>query len=282
MGQHAGQLAGQVAVITGGARGQGRSHALRLATEGADIVLVDSCADSGAAEYPLASVDDLRRTHAEVDALGVRVLSEVVDVRDLEGLERVAARTVEELGRVDVVIANAGISAPMAFLQSTEANWLEVVDVNLSGVWRTCRAFVPPMVAAGNGGSVILIGSIGGVRGSRNIANYVSAKHGLVGLMKSLANEFADDGIRVNTVHPTNVRTDMILNQSAYRVFAPDLVEPSLEDVRPRFASVNLIDVPYVEPEDISNAVLWLASDQSRYVTGLELLVDAGSAVKRR
>jgi SDR family mycofactocin-dependent oxidoreductase len=266
----------RVALVTGAARGQGRSHCLRLAREGFDIIAVDLCAALETPKYPGSTEADLRTTVELVTAAGAVVVPVVGDVRSSADMRRAVQEGLAGCGRVDVVVANAGIVSSAPLLEMTEQQWREVVDINLTGVWRTVQASLEPMIEQGTGGSVILISSIAGMRGFRNLTNYTAAKHGLGGLAAGLANELAPFGIRVNVVAPTNVPTDMILNPSAFRTFRPDLDAPTLEDAMSGFASINLLATPWVQPEDISNAVAFLASERSRFITGSTLPVDAG------
>lgn len=276
----AGRLAGKVVLITGAARGLGRSHAVRLAEEGADIVAVDLCGPvDTVTTYPPATRADLDETARIVEKLDRRIVAAVADVRDGSALREAVADAVVELGGLDAAVANAGIVSFGSTLDLSELAWRDVLDVNLTGVWNTARAAIPHLIARG-GGSLTLISSIGGLRGMPNVGHYVSAKHALVGLMRSMANEFAPHRIRVNTVHPTNTDTDMIQNPGTYRMFAPDVAEATQEDALPAFLSLNALEVPWVDPVDVSNAVLYLASDEARYVTGVTLPVDAGALVR--
>jgi SDR family mycofactocin-dependent oxidoreductase len=272
----AGQLAGQVAFVSGAARGQGRSHALALAREGASIIAVDACAPIATVPYPLATKEDLLQTAEQVAALGVQVIHGVVDVRDLAGLENFVSDAVGELGRLDVICANAGISTPAPTLTMTEETWQTTIDINLTGVWKTCRATVPHIIAGGRGGAVIITSSSATSMISGNIAHYTASKHGLIGFMRVLAKELAPDRIRVNTLHPTGVRTPMILNEPMYRLFRPDLEDPDQEDFESVARSHHALGVSSVEPEDVSAAVIYLASASGRYVTGTTLMLDAG------
>lgn len=278
----AGRMEGKVAFITGAARGQGRSHALRLAEEGADIIAVDICEniDTVTPYYPLATEAELEETAEKVRALGRRVVARKADVRDLPGLQAAFDEGVAELGRIDTVVANAGIATYGKAWELTPEQWKDMIDVNLTGVYHTAKVAIPTMIAAGNGGSIIFTSSIGGLKGIQHVAHYVSAKHGIVGLMRTLANELGPERIRVNTVHPTNVDTIMIQNPGTYGMFAPGDPEPTQEKAMPGFMSLNTLPVPWVEVEDISNAVLFLASDEARYITGVTLPVDAGAFVK--
>lgn len=275
-----GRVDGKVAFITGAARGQGRSHAVRLAEEGADIIGVDVLGEIPGAPYIGATEEDLAETVAQVEALGRRMVARRADVRDFESLEAAVDDGVSELGRMDIVCANAGISTAFAPAHElTEEIWVDMIDVNLNGVWRTCKAAIPHLKSAG-GGSIIITNSGAGLFGFENIAHYVAAKHGLVGLMRTLALELAPDMIRVNSIHPTNVDTPMIHNEELYRLFRPDLPDPGVEDFKVAAASMNALPIPWVDPIDISNGVLWLASDDARYVTGMPFPIDAGTALK--
>jgi SDR family mycofactocin-dependent oxidoreductase len=263
-----GRLEGKVAFISGAARGQGRSHAVRLAQEGADIVAFDVCRQLGTVPYPMADSEDLKETVRLVEDLDRRIVAREADVRDLAGVRAVVEEGVAEFGRLDVVCANAGIAGFAENTWSlTEQQWEEMIAVNLSGVWRTVAAAIPTMIEAGNGGSIVITSSTAGVKGMTGIAHYVSAKHGVVGLMRTLANELAPFSIRVNTVHPTGVNTPMIHNE---------FMDAVLADPEGGVNLTNALPVEEVEPVDISNAVLWLASDEARYVTGTMLPVDAG------
>jgi len=277
----AGRVAGKVALVTGAARGQGRSHAVRLAEEGADIIAVDICGQIGSVPYPMGTEDDLAQTVKDVEALDRRIVACRADVRGYEELDSAVDRGVRELGRLDIVSANAGISGAGRMEDMPEQTWQDVIDVNLTGVWHTAKAAVRHLRAAG-GGSIIITSSVCGLKGMPNIGHYVAAKHGVVGLMRTLALELAPDMIRVNSVHPTSVDTDMIQNSATYELFAPDLPadQRTKEVLGARFQELNALPIPWVEPVDISNAVLWLASDESRYVTGVTLPIDAGSLTK--
>jgi (+)-trans-carveol dehydrogenase len=272
-----GRVEGKVAVITGAARGQGRSHAVRLAEEGADVIAIDVCGQIDTVSYPMATADDLARTVKEVEALGRRIVAAQADVRDDDALAAAIGDGVAQLGRLDIVAANAGVSCYASVQELTSQMWRDVIDVNLTGVWHTCKAALPHLR---DGGSIVITSSLAGLKGLANIAHYDAAKHGLVGLMRSLAVELAPRMIRVNSVHPTTVNTDMINNQPTYELFAPDLEDPTLDQVADRFQTLNLLPVPWVEARDVSNAVLFLASDEARYITGVTLPVDAGASAK--
>jgi SDR family mycofactocin-dependent oxidoreductase len=276
-----GKLDGKVAFITGAARGQGRSHAIRLAQEGADIIAVDLCAQVASVPYAMATPADLAETVKEVEALDRRIVATQADVRDYGALKAALDDGVAQLGKLDIVSANAGIFSYGTLDQLSETAWQDMIDTNLTGVWHAAKAAIPHLRAAG-GGAIIITSSALGLEGRPNVGHYVSAKHGLVGLMRTLALELAPDMIRVNSLHPTTVNTDMIHNATTYALFAPDLpvAERTPEVVAKRFQTLNALPIPYVEPVDISNALLWLASDEARYITGVALPVDAGSVTR--
>ena len=277
-----GRLEGKVAFITGAARGQGRNHAVRMAEQGADIIAVDICEeiDSVRPFYPLATPEELEQTVKEVEATGRRIVARKADVRDLAGLQAAFDEGVAELGRIDIVLANAGIATYGKSWELTPEMWQDMIDVNLTGVFHTAKVAIPAMIEADRGGSIVFTSSIGGLKGIQHVAHYVSAKHGIVGLMRTLANELGEYSIRVNTIHPTNVDTIMIQNPGTYAMFSPGDPEPSQEKAMPGFMSLNTLPVPWIESVDISNAVLFLASDEGRYITGVTLPVDAGAFVK--
>jgi SDR family mycofactocin-dependent oxidoreductase len=270
------RLAGKVAVVTGAARGQGRSHAVRLAEEGADIVAIDALEDIATLPYPLATKADLEETERLISATGRQVICRRADVRDFDGVKEVAVEAVDRFGRLDIVCANAGIVSYAPGHQLSEQTWADVIAVNLTGVWHTLKACVPLMLAAGHGGSIVITSSMAGLKGLANTAHYTAAKHGVVGLMKVFATELAPDRIRVNCVHPTSVNTDMLHNEATYNLFRPGLEHATLEDAMEGFRYVNSMPTPWVEPSDVSDAVAWLASDEARFVTGISLPVDAG------
>ncbi len=276
-----GRVEGKVAFVTGAARGQGRSHAVRLAEEGADIIAVDVCRPIENTPEPHSTPEDLAETAELIKAADRRVVTAEVDVRDFDGLRRVVDGAVEQLGRLDIVVANAGIGTPGAMLdEMDEPRWQQTLDVNLTGVWKSVKAAVPHIKAGGRGGSVILTSSVGGLKAYPHVGHYVTAKHGVVGLMRTFAVELGQYSIRVNSVHPTHVGTDMLLNESTYRSFRPDLANPGPDDIKPICQMFHMLPIPWVQAVDISNAVLFLASDESRYVTGVPLPIDAGSCLK--
>jgi (+)-trans-carveol dehydrogenase len=275
-----GRVAGKVAFITGAARGQGRSHAIRLAQEGADIIAVDICQQIDTVPYPMATPDDLAETVKEVEALDRRIYAVAADVRDYGALKAALDDGVAQLGRLDIVSANAGIGLSPALTEDLpEQTWRDMIDVNLTGVWHTAKAAIGHLRAAG-GGAMVLTSSAAGLKAYANAGHYVSAKHGVVGLMRTLALELAPDFIRVNSIHPTQVDTPMIQNEETYRLFRPDLDHPTRADFEPASQAMNALPIPWVDPVDISNAVLFLASDEARYITGVPLPVDAGVLLK--
>jgi SDR family mycofactocin-dependent oxidoreductase len=270
-----GKLEGKVAFITGAARGQGRSHAIRLAQEGADIIAIDLCEQIVTVPYPMSTPADLAETAKQVEALDRRIYTAQADVRDEAGLKAAFAAGTAELGPVDIVLANAGI-APMSLHEGYDA-WQDVIDVNLTGVFNTVETAIPSMIERGQGGAIVLTSSTAGINGiggpTRGGLGYTAAKHGVVGLMRSYANNLARYSIRVNSVHPTGVNTPMVVNEAMQEFLAQD---PSLSN-----ALSNALPVPMVEPIDISNAIAWLVSDDARYVTGVTLPVDAGFTNKK-
>jgi (+)-trans-carveol dehydrogenase len=275
-----GRVEGKVAFITGAARGQGRSHAITLAREGADIIAVDIAAQIGTVPYPMATPQDLAQTVKEVQATGRRIVATVADVRDYDALKEALDDGVAQLGRLDIVSANAGIVSYDQAADLAEQTWQDVIDVDLTGEWHAAKAAIPHLRAGGRGGSIILTSSDAGLQALPNTGHYTAAKHGVVGLMRTLALELAPDFIRVNALAPTTVDTPMVMNSATYRLFRPDLENPTADDLAEASRAVNALPIPWVEPADISNAVLWLASDESRYVTGITLPVDAGWLVK--
>ena len=270
------RLAGKVALITGAARGQGRAHAVRLAQEGADIIAVDICETVGSTPYGGASPEDLAQTAKEVEALDRRVLTRKADVRDSAALAAAVADGLSEFGHLDIVCANAGIASYAPAWELEDDVWQEMIDVNLTGAWKTTKAVIPTMIEQGTGGSIILTSSIAGLIAFPQLAHYTSAKHGVTGLMRTLAVELAPYSIRVNSVHPTTVDTPMIDNEAVYSLF---LGTPGATraDAEVGMKAMNALPVPWVEAVDISNAVLWLASDEARYVTGTTQVIDAGA-----
>lgn len=274
-----GRVEGKIALVTGAGRGQGRSHAVRLAQEGASVIALDICAPVESVSYEMASREDLALTGELVREHGGRAHTAVVDVRDYARLEHEVAAGVAALGGLDIVVSNAGIASYAPGDQITEPAWQEMLDINLTGTWHTIKAAVPHLKQRG-GGSIILTSSAAGLQGNKNLAHYVASKHGVVGLMRSFANELAEHWIRVNSVNPTQVETPMIMNEEIFRLFRPDLPDPQREDIIDVSVGVHALPIPWVQSEDVSNAVLFLASDEARYITGVALPVDAGLLAK--
>jgi (+)-trans-carveol dehydrogenase len=282
-----GRVEGKVAFITGAARGQGRAHAVRLAQEGADIIAIDICKPIENFLIPPSTPKDLAKTADLVKGHNRRIVTAEVDVRDYEALKAAVDSGVEQLGRLDIIVANAGISNagdnPEDRLDEvSERDWQDIIDVDLSGVWKTVKAGVPQLIAGGQGGSIVLTSSVNGFKAYSflHLGHYVAAKHGVVGLMRTFAVELGQHMIRVNSVHPTFVNTPMLMNEGLYKMVRPDLENPGPNDIAPFCQTFHTLPIPWVEPEDISNAVLFLASDESRYITGVTLPIDAGSCLK--
>jgi SDR family mycofactocin-dependent oxidoreductase len=258
-------LLDKVVLVTGAARGTGRVHCARFADEGADVIALDAPDNA----------DELRGTATEVEKRGRRCVTGLADVSDLETLTAAIDAAVAELGRLDVIVANAGIyplGGPSWELDPQV--WQRTLDINLTGVWHTVRAGVPHI--GEQGGSVVIISSTNGLRGTANTAHYTASKHAVVGLARTLANELGPRSVRVNTVHPGPVATPMVLNEEMFRRLRPDLDNPTAADAAEALQARTLLPVPWVEPVDVANAVVFLASEQARYITGTQIVVDAG------
>ena len=276
-----GRLQGKVAFISGAARGQGRAHAVRMAEEGADIVAFDAAGPVPSQGAPAASVADLDETVRQVEKLDRRIVAHRADASDLDAVTAVLDHGLTEFGRVDIVVANAGVQGnPAPIAQTSAEEWQGVLATNLTGVFNTVRAAVPHLIDGGRGGSISLVSSSIALRAQPGLGPYGSAKTGVIGLMRALALELGEHSIRVNSIHPTTVNTPMLINDINFRLFRPDLENPQLEDVVPVYRTLNVLPVPWVEAEDIANAVIFLASDEGRYITGVALPVDAGYALK--
>lgn len=277
-----GRLDNRVAVVSGAARGQGRSHAVNLAAEGASIIALDICADIEGNTYPLARPEDLDETARLVEKEAVRALTVVVDVRERAAVWKAIAEGVEQLGRLDIVVANAGI-CPLGKGQTIQS-WSDTVDTDLVGVFNVIQASLPHI---GDGGSIIATGSLAAQLDSANDqgpggAAYSFAKKIVAHYIHDLSVHLAERKIRANAVHPANVNTDMLHNEGLYQVFRPDLESPTREDAEIAFPAMQAMPIPYIEPQDVSNAVIFLASDDSRYITGTQLRVDAGGFAKAK
>ncbi len=258
-------LLDKVAVVTGAARGTGRTHCERFADEGADVIALDI----------VAAATDLGVTAAAVEKRGRRCVTGLADVCDFDALAAAVGAGVAELGRLDIIVANAGIhTAGAPTWELTEKAWRRTLDVNLTGVWHTVKAALSHL--GDDGGSIVIISSANGLRGTANTAHYAASKHAVVGLARTLANELGGRRIRVNTVHPGAVGTAMTLNEATFKRLRPDLDKPTAEDVAEVLAARHLLPVPWVDPVDVANAVVFLVSDEARYITGTQLVVDAG------
>jgi len=276
-----GRLQGKVAFISGAARGQGRAHAVRMAEEGADVIAFDAAGPVPSQGAPAASVADLDETVRQVEKLDRRIVAHRADASDLDAVTAVLDQGLTEFGRVDIVVANAGVQGnPAPIAQTSAEEWQGVLATNLTGVFNTVRAAVPHLIDGGRGGSISLVSSSIALRAQPGLGPYGSAKTGVIGLMRALALELGEHSIRVNSIHPTTVNTPMLINDINFRLFRPDLENPQLEDVVPVYRTLNVLPVPWVEAEDIANAVIFLASDEGRFITGVALPVDAGYALK--
>ncbi|MET0900543.1 MAG: mycofactocin-coupled SDR family oxidoreductase [Mycobacterium sp.] len=277
-----GKLDNKVAVVSGAARGQGRSHAISLAAEGASIIALDICADLEGNTYPLSRPEDLDETALLAEKEGVRVHTAIVDVRERSAVWKAIADGVEELGGLDIVVANAGICA-MGEGQTIQS-WSDTIDTDLVGVFNVIQASLPHV---NDGGSIIATGSLAALLGSSTTQGpggsaYSFAKQIVARYVNDLSIQLAKRSIRVNAIHPTNVSTDMLHNEGMYRVFRPDLKSPTREEAEASFPAMQAMPVPYIEPQDVSNSVVFLASDDSRFVTGMQLRIDAGGFVKAK
>lgn len=270
-----GKFDGQVAFITGGARGQGRSHAVHLAEQGADIVITDSLKDNATTPYAMATQADLDETVRLIEGLGRKVLARQIDVRDLDGLIAFADEVVEKWGKIDILLANAGIMTAVPIAEMSGEVWGETVDINLTGVFNSFRAVLPHMAKAGYG-RVVATSSGGGHIGFNNLGHYCAAKWGVIGLVKSAAMEMAQSGVTVNAVTPTNVNTDMIRNASCEALFLPGVENPTIEQIESAYV-INPMGVPWIEPVDVSRTIAFLVSPDSKYITGETIGPLAGS-----
>jgi SDR family mycofactocin-dependent oxidoreductase len=275
-----GELDGRTALVTGAARGQGRSHALRLAELGASLVLVDVCADLPSVPYAQPGEAQLVETAAHARERGAEVRTVVADVRDAAAMTTAVQLALDELGGIDIVVANAGVIQLKPATAITPDDWADVIGINLTGVWNTVAPAIEPMIEQGRGGSIVITSSAAGVKGPPNMAHYAASKSGVIGLMRSLASELGPHSIRVNCLAPTTVDTEMVHWPEAYAVFRPDLERPGRDDVVDVFAELNVLPVPWIEPIDVTEAVAFLVTDRGRFVTGAVIPIDAGTLIK--
>jgi SDR family mycofactocin-dependent oxidoreductase len=275
-----GPLDGRVAFITGAARGQGRAHAVRLANDGADIIAIDICAPvSDSITYPAATPEDLNETVRAVEATGGKILSRQVDIRDSAALRQVVGDGVEQFGRLDILVANAGVLGWGRLWELTDDQWQTVIDVNLSGTWRTIRAAVPAMIEAGNGGSIIIVSSAAGVKATPGNGHYAASKHGLTALTNTLALELGEYGIRVNSIHPYSIDTPMIEREAMVAMFAkhPSFLHSFAPmPLNPKDRGGKRHRNEFMAPEEVSDVVAWLAGDGSATLSGQQIAVDRG------
>ncbi|MEA5503887.1 mycofactocin-coupled SDR family oxidoreductase [Halotia wernerae UHCC 0503] len=273
---------GKVALITGGARGQGRCHADNLAREGADIIICDICQQMDTVPYKLASKDDLIQTKEIVEAQGRRCLAVQADVRDFRQMQELANTAVSECGKVDILVSNAGIASASLLAEMSEQMWRDMIDTNLTGGFNIIRAVLPHMIQR-QYGRIAVIASQLGLTGGKTQGHYAAAKHGLIGMVETVAIENADHGITINAICPTTVNTQMVHNEALYKAFGAE--PPTYENALKAFPKPNAIPVPWIEPQDVSNLLMFLVSDEARYITGADYRVDAGSlasAVSKR
>jgi SDR family mycofactocin-dependent oxidoreductase len=274
------RLDGRVALVTGAARGQGRSHALRLAELGADLVLVDVCADLPRIPYGQPGRDQLDDTARAAREAGAEVRTVVADVRDGAAMQDAVLVAVTELGGIDIVVANAGVIQLKPATEIGPEDWSDIIGINLTGTWNTIAPAIAPMIDQGRGGVIVITSSAAGLKGPPNMAHYAASKSGVIGLMRSLSAELGPHSIRVNCLAPTTVDTEMVHWPEAYAVFRPDLDSPGRDDVVDIFQSLNVLPVPWIEPADVTDALAFLVSDRARYITGTVVPVDAGTLIK--
>ena len=276
-----GRVSGKVALVTGAARGQGRSHAIELAKEGARVIASDISAGMlVGVEYPVATSGELEETARLVRVVGGEIITVEADVRDPAAMQAVVDAGIDAFGFIDVVVANAGVFTWGAAAELSWDDWYTVIDINLNGTWNTVRAALPSMVDRGKGGSIMMTASQIATRGQSNCVAYAASKAGIVGMMRALAAELAPHNIRVNTLHPSTVYSPMILNEPVYKVFRPDMDDPGVAEMEAELRPFHMLDVAALDPIDVSHAVVYLASDESRYVTSIKLPLDAGSTQK--
>lgn len=275
-----GRVEGKVALVSGAARGQGRAHARRLAEEGADILILDLCAPIPGATQEPSTEADLGETVESIERLDRRVIAHKGDVRNQDDVDRIVAAGLEQFGHIDVVVGNAGATLIGRGWEISDEDWETQIGINLTGCWRLAKTVIPSMIEAGNGGSIIFTSSGVVPRAMGNMAHYSATKHGVVGLSRELAVDLGPYGIRVNTVQPSSVHTKMLDHQAAWELFTPRQDDVPLPERRQKMLDIlqqmNILDVPWVEPEDVAQGVLFLASDEARMVTGTAMVIDAG------
>jgi SDR family mycofactocin-dependent oxidoreductase len=275
-----GRLENKVAFVTGAARGQGRAHCVKMAKEGADIIAVDICEQIDSVPYGLGTWEDLQETARLVEKEDRRIVISKADVRDRDSLDVAVKAGIAELGRLDIVVPNAGIWSSAPFVDLTDEMFQDMIDVQMMGPYNACKVTVPHLIEQGTGGAIVILCSTAANKGFLNQAHYNMAKTAVVGLMRSLAQELAPHFIRVNTVNPSSTNTTMIQNPAIWGAFAPGVENPTADDFGHLFTRMNLLPIPWMEAEDTANAVAFLASDEARYITGIELPVDAGFLAK--
>jgi SDR family mycofactocin-dependent oxidoreductase len=272
-----GSVDGRVALVTGAARGQGRAHAIALANEGADLVITDLCADISTVPYSLGSSEELAETASMVEATGRRCLTMTADIRDTAAMGLVVEAGLDTFGAIDICVANAGVTGYGKFHELDDDTWNDMIDVDLTGTFKTIRAVLPTMLDR-RYGRIIATSSMAGRMGNANLAHYVAAKWGVIGMVKSLAMEVANKGITVNAIAPAAVDTPMLHNEAMYKLFCPDMEAPTREDVTPRYQAMNRLGVAWMDPEEISRAVLFVAADAAGSMTGQVIEVSLGSS----
>lgn len=270
------KLENKVALVTGAARGQGRSHAVRMAEQGADIIAVDLCEQVGSVPYPMSTPEDLEQTVKEVEALGRRIVASHTDVRDHAAMASAVEDGVGQLGRLDIVAANAGIASNAQMVDMPLQTWRDMIDTVLNGVFNTVQPTLRHLIDGGRGGSIVITSSGTTLHPVQNLGHYIAAKTGLIGLMRALALELGPHSIRVNTLHPTNVDTPMIQNDAIRHLFLPDEAHPTREQSEPIYQALNVLPVPWIEAADVTNALMYLVSDEGRFITGTTFPIDAG------
>lgn len=280
LGLGMGRLDGKVAVVTGGARGLGRAMCVRLAEDGADIASLDVLTDIETVPYPSATEEDMAETVRLVEASDRNALPIRADVRDAASLDAAVEQIRERFGRIDIVCPNAGILSHATGWEMTEEEWLQMIDIALNGAWRTAKAAIPTMIAGGRGGSIVFTSSVVGLKGAYGLAHYAAAKHGVIGVARTLAIELAEHSIRVNTINPGTATTTLTINEPTAAAFVQDKENPTFEDLEDVYGELSLLPVKMLDPADVANAVAWLCSDEARYVTGVSLPVDAGTLTK--